>query len=854
MAVDLAPVIDAAAQEWNLDPALLHSVSQVESGQNSNGPDSSAGAIGPLQVMPDTASDMGVTNPRDPVQNVYAGAKYLSGLLDKYQNPNLALAAYNAGPGRVDDYLAGKGTLPAETQAYVPKVAAVYQRMTAAAQSDDPFGSAPGDTVSMAPPDAPTIAPYQVAAADTGIASDTLPNPSAPPSSARIQAPDAAPDPFSQLLMAAKAPSQPGAAPQVPDAPSPAPAAPGSAATANPAPDPFSSLMAAAKAPAGSPPTTPSAADSPTAPAGQPPAVQAPSLASRVGGAIGSGASSLAAGVGEGFQEVAHTANNVASYVDQRVPTLAALDQSAGLDPVAAGTRYQADQQAYQQQYGNNPLASVGRVAGNLLGGAPFVLGGGELLGAAAGTAAGAAGGAGTMLGRGIQAGADMLSGTAAAPEAGTIANTAVRGTSLGLNNALLGAGYAGTASGASDDPLANQLARGAELGGALGVAAPALLGVGRGIASGALGGSISPETAALAQTARDTYGIPLQAGQISDSPFVRFLSDQLGKLPFSGASTASAGQTAAMSRAIASTFGSTASQITPDVMQAARTRLGQTFDDLASKITVKADPQMLTDLGDIESRANSALTDDRAKVVGKQIDNVLNKAAQGNGTIDGNAYQALVSKGGALDDAMNSGDPGVRNFAGQIRDSIEDAMQRQAPPDLAQQLGEARFQYKNLMTVAPLVKAAQDGNVSPLKLLQAVKSNFSDMAFSGAGPLGDLATIAQRFMKPPPDSGTATRNLILGPLGAEGLNTVLHEPLSAGTAAASTLGAAAIGRAVGGYLRSPYAANRLIDNGLAGNPVSPYANALVGNAGALGGVSFRPADPSQVNLLAPAR
>ncbi len=194
MASDLAPVYDAAAQEWNLDPAFLRSVSQVESGQQANGPDSPVGAMGPMQVMPGTASDMGVTDPRDPVQNIYAGAKYLSQMLDKYQSPDLALAAYNAGPGRVDDYLAGKASLPAETQAYVPKVAAAYQQM--AATSSPPADSTPP--------------PYQVASADTGIMSDAAPDPNAPPRASAGAPAALAADPFSQLLQAAQAASGKG--------------------------------------------------------------------------------------------------------------------------------------------------------------------------------------------------------------------------------------------------------------------------------------------------------------------------------------------------------------------------------------------------------------------------------------------------------------------------------------------------------------------------------------------------------------------------------------------------------------------------------------------------------------------
>ncbi len=96
------------------------------------------GASGLMQVMPPTGVDLGVTNLKDPYQSIFAGAKYLSQQLDKYKDPALALAAYNAGPGRTDDYLNKRVPLPAETLGYVPSVIARYAQAKAQAATGVP--------------------------------------------------------------------------------------------------------------------------------------------------------------------------------------------------------------------------------------------------------------------------------------------------------------------------------------------------------------------------------------------------------------------------------------------------------------------------------------------------------------------------------------------------------------------------------------------------------------------------------------------------------------------------------------------------------------------------------------------
>jgi len=80
-----------------------------------------------MQLMPGTAKMLGVEDPFDPVQNLEGGIKYLSQLADKYNGDlTKTLAAYNAGPGRVDAY----GGIPpfAETQKYVRSILALYER------------------------------------------------------------------------------------------------------------------------------------------------------------------------------------------------------------------------------------------------------------------------------------------------------------------------------------------------------------------------------------------------------------------------------------------------------------------------------------------------------------------------------------------------------------------------------------------------------------------------------------------------------------------------------------------------------------------------------------------------------
>ena len=115
--------IEEHAAAHRVRPELVRAVIQVESAFNPRAR-SNKGAMGLMQLMPETAADLGVTNPFDPHQNIRGGVAYLRQLLDKFNgNEELALAAYNAGPGAVTKY--GDAIPPyRETRQYVDKVRA----------------------------------------------------------------------------------------------------------------------------------------------------------------------------------------------------------------------------------------------------------------------------------------------------------------------------------------------------------------------------------------------------------------------------------------------------------------------------------------------------------------------------------------------------------------------------------------------------------------------------------------------------------------------------------------------------------------------------------------------------------
>jgi hypothetical protein len=136
-----AGAVRNAATEYGVDPALLRAVIHAESAFNPHAM-SAKGAQGLMQLMPDTAGDLGVHDAFDATQNIRGGAHYLAQLLKTFGgDTRLAAAAYNAGPAAVQKYA---GVPPyAETRVYVDRVAALKRRYAAALAGPVTLAAAP---------------------------------------------------------------------------------------------------------------------------------------------------------------------------------------------------------------------------------------------------------------------------------------------------------------------------------------------------------------------------------------------------------------------------------------------------------------------------------------------------------------------------------------------------------------------------------------------------------------------------------------------------------------------------------------------------------------------------------------
>lgn len=201
-----AAFVAEASQRFGIPELWIIAVKRAESAGDVRAV-SSAGALGLMQVMPDTWTGLRVRHglgrdPYDPRDNILAGAAYLREMYDRYGNVPAMLAAYNAGPARYDDYLQRGRALPAETRAYVALLA---PQLGATSPSNAPSVAPPP------PPDWREAPLFVVRTADAGSAA--LPSEDRHPddsrSSVAARSPSAADMSNAPLVVARSAPGTP---------------------------------------------------------------------------------------------------------------------------------------------------------------------------------------------------------------------------------------------------------------------------------------------------------------------------------------------------------------------------------------------------------------------------------------------------------------------------------------------------------------------------------------------------------------------------------------------------------------------------------------------------------------------
>lgn len=525
------------------------------------------------------------------------------------------------------------------------------------------------------------------------------------------------------------------------------------------------------------------------------------------------------AGLKQGVQDVDATFDPMAQAIARHAPFLDTIGNKLGFasaDDVA--DLHARDRALFSGALGDDTIGNVGRIGGNVAASAPLVMGG-------------------NMLARRAAA----LAPEALAPVTNFIAgraggSLATRAASVATHGAAEGTMGAAAVSGGNDAPLSEQLEEGAGIGALLGPGGKLVAKLG-GAAVGALAPKVNPIVAQLAQKAVDA-GIDLRGSQISGSPFIKTVDSVLARVPGSGIAADNAAQREQFTRAVGRTFGADAPALTPDVMSAAKQNISKVYKDVSARTQVQAGPELTDALDQIHADAQGVLDTNKIPALKKLIANVRSKIGP-DGTISGDAFQALTNKGSMLDKATQDGNSSFANAAKEIKANLNAALEASATPEDAAALSRADWQWKNMRTVEKLIANSPDNQIDPARLNRPVSTSFKNRAYTGAGDLGDLADIGQRFLKDQSSSNTAERGQIINALlqhgsgVAGGIGSLLGyhaglDPLyAAGAGVGVAAGTSAISRGVGKVLSNDIYRNRLIAAALnddkTGGVVAPW-------------------------------
>ena len=490
--------------------------------------------------------------------------------------------------------------------------------------------------------------------------------------------------------------------------------------------------------------------------------------------AAGKGASGLQSGLGRGFADVIETA---------------ALGSAWARDKFGGQGNYdavKADIDAINKDYEANAQAGsgLGRLVSNVA--ATLPVGGGlaKLVG----------GGAGAL------------------PTALRTGGMSTGGANLGRAADLAlrtgAAGAVGTASGAMIDPESALKAGGIS----------ALMPAGFKVA-GAAGNTLGNlffkpniKNADLAKKAIDEYGIPLGVADISGSSTTKALRSILNDAPFTGGIGARQMEQTqgGFNRAVGKTFGADADKLTPEVLDAAKGKMGKEFDRLWGRNNLVVDDAMMGKLSELDAMATK-LPKNEGQSLKAEISDILSKMTDdgaGNMVINGdvaNKFQSYLRR-------RADSSAGLKGELSDLRKTMLDAFKRSVSPEDAQALSANMGQYKAFKTVEPLLNKGEagvagraSGDVPASLLPSALAQNYSKVAGS---PLADLSQIGSQFLvnRTPQTGGSARAAIQNSALGAGLMYGGMSNPLLAALTVPTAMG-------VNKYLGSPAVAQRFLSS-----------------------------------------
>lgn len=347
----------------------------------------------------------------------------------------------------------------------------------------------------------------------------------------------------------------------------------------------------------------------------------------------------------------------------------------------------------------------------------------------------------------------------------------------------------------------------------------------------------INPERARLVDVL-SKEGVDVTAGQKTGARGLQYLESASGQVFGGGGKAAdiTMNQGQQFTQAVLKRAGISADRATPDVLNDAFKRIGNEFDTLAGQTTIKTDAKLGVDLFDgLNDYLNKTSDVTRKGFVQKLVNDIGAKAK--SGSIDGEWYKTQRS---AIDRTMrNTSDPEFKGALIDIKNALDDAVERSISPDLVDRWRKVRTEYRNILPIEDVVAGpgGREGILSPQSLRSAVvrmqgKRNYA----RGQGDFADLVRAGDDVMLPLPDSGTAGRSQAFNMLNGFGL--------AGGGGAGFLLGGGSAGGAVAGALAGQAAAATVpavAARTLMSKPVQSY----LGNQ-----MVTAPTDPARTRLI----